>query len=210
MTYEQQYHDPSQNSYTQPSNGGEPPVGEPLFDAGFLTATKRFFKGYVVFRGRASRAEYWWAYLAINLIMFVAVMIYVIGMVSTTATMSSSTMAGNEPQSPMPFILSIFGWLAPLLLFSLAILLPSYAAMWRRLQDAGFHGAFALLNLLGFGIVPLIMCILPTSPQALRFGPGAVPGTGAGYYPAPQQHGQQAYGQQGYGQQGQNPNFPQQ
>ena len=39
---------------------------------GFMEATKVFFKKYVDFNGRASRAEYWWSYLACAIIGFVA------------------------------------------------------------------------------------------------------------------------------------------
>ena len=189
----------------------EPPIGEPVFGARFGQSFKRFWRGYVTFKGRASRSEYWWAYLAIQLIMLVPGTIYVIGFMGTIfAAMSQLTPRQmDDPAVMAGIMMRALAWSIPMFLLLLVSLLPSYAIMWRRLHDAGFHGAFALLNLVGLSIVPLIMCILPTSDKALQYGPGAVPGST--YHPgyAQQPHQQQVpYGQQpsypqqpGYGQQ---------
>ena len=104
--------------------------------------------------------------------------------------------------------------IAVMAVVSLAIVLPTYAVMWRRLQDANFHGAFTLLSLVGLGIVPLVMCALPSSPEGVRFDP-AYAGHAAPYgfdqpysspaYDQPVRYGpaasSPAYGQPAYGQQ---------
>lgn len=48
------------------------PVGQPLYGAPFGAAVRRFWRGYVVFSGRASRSEFWWAFLFVSIIGIVA------------------------------------------------------------------------------------------------------------------------------------------
>ena len=177
---------------TPASAASEPPVGEPLFGARFGQAFKRFWRGYVQFQGRASRSEFWFAYLAMTLLTFIPAIIYVVGLTGTLmANLSTATPAQLDDDAYVTsVILAGLGWAIPMIVLSLAMLLPTYAMMWRRLHDAGFSGAFALLNLVSLGIVPIIMCILPTSPNALKYGPGAVPGVPA----AGQQYVQHPYG----------------
>lgn len=81
-------------------------------------------------------------------------------------------------------------------LFYAAILLPTLAVACRRLHDAGFSGAFLLLAFVT-GLIPLIMCMLPTSPSAARFGPPGQPGY-PGQPPLPPGY-PSGYGQQPYG-----------
>lgn len=64
-----------------PSSDGD----APLYDATFGQAVSRFFRRYATFTGRASRSEYWWAYLfqsivgmAVGLVVTVVVVIVVI------------------------------------------------------------------------------------------------------------------------------------
>lgn len=87
----------------------------------------------------------------------------------------------------------------------LATIVPTIAVSIRRLHDAGYTGWFYLFNIVGLGIVTLILCAMPTSPNAAQYGPPAP----EGYYPPqpgvlpPDPYAQQPnYGQQqGYGQQ---------
>ncbi|NLC98304.1 MAG: DUF805 domain-containing protein [Actinomycetales bacterium] len=44
----------------------------PLRGASIVDATKRFFTKTIQFSGRASRSEFWWAYLVVTLVTFVA------------------------------------------------------------------------------------------------------------------------------------------
>lgn len=206
MTYQQQpYAGANQPGYGQQPSTMEPPIGQPYFGVGFGRAFKRFWRGYVIFKGRASRAEYWWAFLWLQIIMFILAFVYVIGAIVTMLVQFSdptnlTSSAVNDPGFALWTSLSILGWAAPMFLFSLASMLPMYAMTWRRLQDAGFHGALALLGIIGLSIVPVIMCIFPTSQDAAKYGPGAVPAPEfppGVYYEQPQQ----GYPQQGFGQQ---------
>ena len=198
MTYDQypggQYSEPAQNYDAQPGHtAGEPPVGEPYFGVSFFKALKRFFAGYVKFDGRASRSEYWWAYLWMQILLIVPILIYIIGVFYVTINMSyqAATSTTMDPDLIWQSTVGVILWMLPMFIVSLALTLPSYSIMWRRLHDAGFSGLLALLNLVGLGIIPLIMCIMPTSREALKYGPGAVP-----QMMPPQQYPPQQYQQQ--------------
>ena len=207
MTYAQQPYDQSsqqsqQNQLGQSTN--EPPVGEPYFGVGFGKALKRFFAGYVKFNGRASRSEFWWAQLWQAIIFVIPMTVYFVGaMVVAFSTSYELSMYGTaDAEDVIAMFLEIIAWSIPMVLVSLALLLPSYAIFWRRLHDAGFSGLFALLSLLGLSIIPTIMCIMPTSHEATKYGPGATPqppqfAPQSGMYPPQNQYPQQnPYGNQ--------------
>lgn len=153
------------------------PVGQPLHGASFGQAVKRFFQGYVKFAGRASRSEFWWAMLFTSIVALLASIPYWIAfgaVMARAAETQGSAVADSTALTEELAALtgSMLLGLGLLFVVSLAFLLPTYAVMWRRLQDANFHGAFTLLNLVGVGIVPLIMCFLPSNPAGARFDPG--------------------------------------
>jgi len=58
-------------------------------------------------------------------------------------------------------------------LYALAVIIPSLAVAWRRMQDTGRHGLWILLGLIPFvgGIILLIFMILPGTQGANEFGP---------------------------------------
>ncbi|SFS09515.1 Uncharacterized membrane protein YhaH, DUF805 family [Agrococcus baldri] len=186
------------------SNPSVIPIGQPLPGVSFGTAVQRFFRGYVVFSGRASRSEFWWATLFTTLIMLVAQVpfwiAYVALMVETIRL--DTTNPNGDPTAIMSAMFAMLGWMIPMLLVALAVVLPSLAVMWRRLQDANFHGAFALLQLISLGIVPLIMCFFPSNPLGVRFDPAYRAQQAAAYAAYGQAYGQQPAGYaqpQGYG-----------
>lgn len=111
------------------------PLNKPYYGCSFQEAFLRFWKKYVVFRGRASRSEFWWWMLASFAIQVV---------------LSTLVDASNDHLS---FLSS---------LWSLAILVPSIALSVRRLHDinkpgwwlAIFYGAVfagAILMIVGGG-----------------------------------------------------------
>lgn len=180
------------------------PVGQPLPGVSFGTAVKRYFKGYVVFSGRASRSEFWWAQLftfIITLIplvfMFIAMFGMLGAMVAAAASEDEAAMIASATAGTGGMFLSAL----LVLVVSLPLILPTYAVMWRRLQDANFHGALSLLSLAGFSIVPMIMCIMPSSPEGIRYDPAYRAQYAAQYAQGQAAYGQQPYAQPGYGQQ---------
>ena len=52
---------------------------------GLVEATKLFFKKYVDFSGRESKAEYWWSYLGCCIISFVACITIILGPIAGLA-----------------------------------------------------------------------------------------------------------------------------
>jgi uncharacterized membrane protein YhaH (DUF805 family) len=52
----------------------------------------------------------------------------------------------------------------------LALIIPSFAVMARRLHDMGQTGAWLLLSLIGLGIVPFIMAFFESQPWTNRYG----------------------------------------
>ncbi|MGM1029076.1 MAG: DUF805 domain-containing protein [Actinomycetota bacterium] len=172
------------------------PVGQPLPGASFREAIQRFFRGYVVFSGRASRHEFWWAMLFTFLVsLAIQIPFWVVWVIFMTRTVSLTDPSGTRASQELVGIgVVMLVLIAVVLLLSLALMLPTYAVMWRRLQDANFHGAIALASLVGFGIVPLVMCALPSNPAGIQYDPA--------YRAQMAEYGyQQAYGQPAYGQQ---------
>lgn len=160
------------------------PTGWPVPDIRFADAVKRGFSGYVAFDGRASRAEFWYWYLFV----VGTVLVLVLPSVAiATATSSDGTF------SPVAAVGLVIGGL-----FYAAVVLPTIAVACRRLHDAGYSGLFLLLGLVT-GLIPLVMCLLPTSPAAARFGPPGQPGFPGQPVPPPGAYGPQPYGPQPYG-----------
>lgn len=87
----------------------------------FSQSVKDFFQGYFDFRGRSTRAGFWWAQLCI-------VLIYIILFVITGIDASKRPYYG-APISPLLLFIIV--------IFSLAIIIPSLSLCVRRLRDIG-------------------------------------------------------------------------
>ncbi len=90
-------------------------------------------KRYVAFEGAANRVEFW-KYTAVSCVV-IFVLAFVDGLLGTCM-------------------------LVPV--YWLATLLPSLGVSARRLRDAGLSPWWLLLGAIGLGIVPFVMCILPS------------------------------------------------
>jgi uncharacterized membrane protein YhaH (DUF805 family) len=112
-------------------------------------------KNYVGFSGRAGRTEYWMFFL-FNFIIFAVLAILAV-----------------ITRSP-------FFWLL-YLLYALAVLVPTIAVSWRRMQDTGRNGLFILLWFVPIvgGLIVLIFMLLPGTPGPNEFGPepSSIPAT---------------------------------
>ncbi len=122
-----------------------------------INAIKNFFKGYVDFSGRSTRADYWWIWLA-NLILSIPFWIIYFYTVFLSTVMDSVSDSASEAT------FMIFGLVAIIYaIFYLAILVPTLALSVRRLRDAGFHWAFIFLRFAPMGgIALLILHAMPT------------------------------------------------
>ena len=126
------------------------PRSEPLPGASIGQAFVRFWTRYAVFTGRASRSEYWW-WTLIQVVVYLAVV----------------AVAGALPKgSPVNLALDLlfFGW-------ALAIIVPSYALLARRLHDSNLSAWNILWSLLPFagGIVMLVFMCRPSDRTGARF-----------------------------------------
>ena len=123
-----------------------------------INAIKNFFKGYVDFSGRSTRADYWWIWLA-NIILSIPFWIIYFYTVFLSAVMDSVSDSASEAA------FMIFGLVAIIyVVFYLAILVPTIALTVRRLRDAGFHWAFIFLRFAPMvgGIALLVLLAMPT------------------------------------------------
>ena len=97
----------------------------------FGQAFKDYFRGYVDFKGRTTRAGYWWMTLVLSIL---ALIFYIV----IVGKAVSAILAAEY------FETYDFGNLLPLMLFALvlwlALLLPTWAMCVRRYRDAGMTG----------------------------------------------------------------------
>lgn len=114
---------------------------------GFGEALQSVFSKYATFSGRARRSEYW--YFVLLQVIVTAVLN---GLYSATESVAFS---------------------AILVLFDLALLVPSLAVCWRRLHDIGKSGGyyfFVLIPLVGWILLLVWMC-QDSQPGANQYGP---------------------------------------
>ncbi|HLV23575.1 MAG TPA: DUF805 domain-containing protein [Moheibacter sp.] len=105
---------------------------------------KVVFENYANFSGRARRSEYWY----FTLFNFLITLVLYIPMIA----MGGFTEYNSEPSA----IFWIFYGL--LMLYSLAVIIPSLAVAVRRLHDIGKSGWYYLIGLIPF-VGPIIMLV---------------------------------------------------
>ncbi len=130
-------------------------------------AIKLWLKNWKNFTGRASRSEFWWAYLGIILAeMAVGIVLVVIAVIIMALT------NGSDAAVAISMLLyGVFG------LFALAMLVPTLSLGIRRLHDSNQSGWMWLLGLVPYvgGIVVLILMAQPSNPAGARFDDRAQP-----------------------------------
>lgn len=138
----------------------------------FKQAFKDFWKGYFDFKGRTTRAGYWWAMLAAYLI------ILVLAFIVTMCGMLSTKLSG----------LAVAAFIV-IFIMSLAMTIPILMVSFRRWRDAGlsnkgvatlfiievllnvigiFYDDFANIALSITGIITFIITLLPTDKLTVK------------------------------------------
>ena len=166
---------PGGQGYGGPGYGGAPrgatspdDLSLPLYGATFGQAIKRFFRNYVKFSGRASRSEFWFAYLFLILAPVIPMILGFAG--SAIAGISASGDSYNStPPGGATALMAIAGIL--LAVVFLATIIPFISVGWRRLHDANFPGPMFFLWLIpGVGpIIVLILMVMEPKPEGQRF-----------------------------------------
>lgn len=111
----------------------EPTLDQPYYGIGLGGAIARFFKKYATFSGRASRAEFWWAFLFNAIVSFA---LSVIGGLITPSGSLDGILTG---------------------IYSLVILIPNLAISWRRLHDTNKGGLWFFVPAILSGIGTLLL-----------------------------------------------------
>ncbi|MGN7190905.1 DUF805 domain-containing protein [Curtobacterium sp. MCBA15_004] len=184
MTYQQP--DPPYGTAQQPAGGhgqfgagnvtgagGEPPLWAPRHGASFGQAVGRFFRKYATFSGRASRSEFWWAYLvvaAVPTILVTIALVYRFSTIQYDTVDFGDGQVYRSPNAPGPLFFVLMALPA---LWWLATIVPTLALGWRRLHDANLPGALYLIAVF-VGIVGIVFGLLPSNPEGARYDrPGA-------------------------------------
>lgn len=117
-----------------------------------IEAYKKFWKGYVDFKGRSTPSDYWFAYSAHVLILFACYLLEAVFERMAVETGSSD--------------LFTIGLILLLIFFAygVATVLPGIALTVRRLRDAGYNWAFIFIPLIPFvgGIIFIVLLCQPT------------------------------------------------
>lgn len=161
----------------------QPPVGVPWHEATFTASFGRFWRGAVVFRGRAARAEFWWWALWSFLIAQVAQIPWVFGVLTFRPEVPSPAeqatldraLTSFDPfpvwgylLSSLPPVAKVGLGLATAVLFVTA--LPWIALAARRLHDTNRSGWWMLLYAVPIGNVALaVFLALPSDERGARF-----------------------------------------
>ena len=129
--------------------GGTPNNG----NVSFTEAISLYFKNYATFSGRASKSEYWFAYLFTFII-------------NTLIGFLGGFFGAIEPD----FVI-IFNIISGL--FSLATLIPTLAVAVRRLHDTGKSGGYYFIAFIPIvGIILLLIQLTKNSEWDNQWGPG--------------------------------------
>ena len=129
-----------------------------------------FWKRAFDFRGRSTRSDYWWFFLANIIVYGILVVVFVFVPLFIDAA-NDPVILNNSAELRKMFL--TFSW--PLTIFDWIIRIPRLSLQFRRLRDAGFHPAWGLLSCLDLvrnlaffsligSIILLIMSCQPTKP----------------------------------------------
>lgn len=160
-------HSQAQTAFTQPNQYTPPTQSKPRRSAASSSGTGYFdvLKKYAVFRGRATRKEFW----TFQLINIFICLILVIAMV--IATIDAGISCDEDPSQPMPTIVIFLNLCY--YLFSFAVTLPTWAVSVRRLHDAGYSGWLIFTTFIPFAglFIMFFFLVQDSQPGRNQYGP---------------------------------------
>lgn len=126
----------------------------------FTQAVNNFLRKYVVFTGRASRSEYWYAYL------FYAIMVVLAMIGDFSLTIQTLTVDSNV-EAPITFLSSLIG---------VILFFPILTVAIRRLHDTNRSGWWLLMIFVPLiGVIALIVFFCQRGTEGTnRFGEDTV------------------------------------
>lgn len=159
---------PVAEGYYRPATVSRP-VLEPVAFVGFGQAIRSFFKNYARFKGRATRAEFWFAYLFMLLVEYGVALLFVPALWGTMLGMSlSEAPVELVSQVTLVMMLVLYGLL---LIITLVLFVPMLAVIWRRLHDCGRCGAWYFIALVPVaGSILLIVWLCMASDGDNKYG----------------------------------------
>src|SRR5690606_19506611 len=119
---------------------------------------KVVFENYANFSGRARRSEYWYFTLCNFLIIMVLLSPMIFSLIIT------------QDNSEPPFLFYVS--LVLIIIYQLAILIPTLAVSVRRLHDSGKSGWYYLVNFIPYvgGIIFLVLACIDSEDYANKWG----------------------------------------
>lgn len=121
-------------------------------------AYKEYLKRFKDYKGKSTRSDYWWVFLANAIIFFILTNIKTLiagsivaktGVTDVAKAQKMIVQLSNEPKGSFLAILVIIE------IVGLLILIPSFSLTARRVTDTGFPWWFAIVSLV-YGIVGLL------------------------------------------------------
>ena len=138
----------------------------------FGQSIKHVFSNYATFQGRASRSEFWWWYLFLIITNAVVSIPYTIGIMNSANSMTVNEKTGEITSGSLSG-LAVFG-IVLMVVWSLAILLPTLGVAVRRLHDTDRSGWWWWLGVICCigSIILIVFWVQPSTPGPNRFGEG--------------------------------------
>ena len=121
-----------------------------------IEAYKKFWKGYVDFKGRSTPSDYWFAYSAHVLIFFASYLL-----LAVFERMDSETGSSDLFTIGVILLLIFFA-------YGIAACLPGIAVTVRRLRDAGYNWPYIFISLIPF-VGPIIFIVLLCKPTKVEY-----------------------------------------
>lgn len=130
---------------------------------------KTCLQNYVNFKGRARRREYW-MFLLVNFIVYMLFSMTIYLLSKELGTMTEDLLGDGMDMMTAYIYLGVS---AVLLLYSLAMVIPGFAVLFRRLHDIGKSGAWILIGLVPIAGFIILIVFLATDSQAgeNKYGP---------------------------------------